>query len=288
MVTTKLKIQDKLPLTCTRIGTCCHGNLVFLNPWELLCLANEKKITASEFRDLYTDFGGIRMKFQGKKDARGKQACNQYIENFGCSVHLSRPLACRLFPLGRHIQSNEVNYIFQGKEFPCSNGCPEVFDLPHLSVGEYLKGQETETFENAQDAYLDLMQNIADIAFTLLLDTGLSESGETKTLNAWRMMGNDLPESLAEKIGVEWLDYLMIPEITKNLNDPISFAEIHNDLLQTKAQEKFAALQTNQELHEASALMMAIALYLAIGIGANSKNLVEHWIETAKNHGAKE
>ena len=64
--------------------------------------------------------------------------------------------------------------------------------------------------------------------------------------------------------------------------------EIHNELLQTKAQEKFAALQTNQELHEASALMMAIALYLAIGIGANSKNLVEHWIETAKNHGAKE
>lgn len=288
MISTKLKLQDKLPLTCTRTGACCHGNLVKLNPWELSILAKGKKITIREFRDLYTEFGGIRLKFNGNTDSNGRQSCNLYSESHGCSVHLSRPLACRLFPLGRQIQSNEVNYIYQGDEFPCSVGCPDVINLPHLSVGEYLKGQETETFENAQDVYLDLMQNIADIAFTLLLDTGLFESGETKTLNAWRMMGNDLPESLEEKIGVEWLDYLMIPEITKNLNDPISFAEIHTDLLQTKAQEKFAALQTNQELHEASVLMMAIALYLAIGIGANSKILAEYWIEIAKSHGAKE
>ena len=288
VVTTKLKNQDKLPLTCARTGTCCHGNLVFLNPWELRCLADEKKITPREFRELYCDLGGIRLKFQGKKDVRGKQACNQYIENFGCSVHIARPLACRLFPLGRQIQNNEVNYIFQGEDFPCSNGCPEVFDLPHLSVGEYLEGQETDKFEKAQDAYLELIQNLADVAFIFLLDSGLFEDKNDQTLKKWRALGFELPESLAEKIGVEWLDYLMIPTITAELDDPISFAQTHNDLLQSLAQEKFGSLQSNQELHEASVLMMTLALYLAIAIGANSKNLVEHWIETAKNHGAKE
>ena len=52
MITTKLRIQDSLPLTCSRGGTCCHGNTVLLNPWELARLAQEKKITPREFRDL--------------------------------------------------------------------------------------------------------------------------------------------------------------------------------------------------------------------------------------------
>jgi Fe-S-cluster containining protein len=286
MQTTKLSIQSILPLTCARIGACCHGNQVLLNPWELFCLANEKKITPREFRDLYCENGGTRLRFNGKVDRRGKSACSQYIDNFGCSVHLGRPLACRLYPLGRQIQSNEVHYMFQGDEFPCLDGCPEVLELAQLSVGEYLKGQITAQFEKAQDGYLELMQNIADMAFELLLETGLAESGDQKTLPLWRKMGNELPEELAERIGHEWLDCLLIPEILDN--DPITFTQKHNDLLQLKAQEKFGALQTNQELHEASVLLMGVALHLARGLGANPINLAEHWIATAKNHGAQE
>ena len=288
MITTKLDLHDKLPLTCSRKGICCHGNLVYINPWELVCLATEKNISPNEFRNLYCDFGGIRLRFNGKTDSRNKSACSQYIENFGCSVHRGRPLACRLFPIGRQIQNEEVNYIFQGIEFPCLNGCSEVTELPHLSVAEYLKGQETDKFEQAQDAYLDLMQNIADIAFTLLLDTSLTTSGNTETLQQWRKMGDELPETLANRISQEWLDYLMVPEIKENEEDPISFAQKHNELLQSKAQKEFETLQTNQEFQEASILIMAIALHLARAIGADPKSLSELWIETAKEHGALE
>jgi len=201
---------------------------------------------------------------------------------------LGRPLSCRLYPLGRQIQSEEVHYIYQGDKFPCLEGCPEVLGLPQLSVDEYLKGQLTDKFEQAQDAYLDLMQNLADIAFVLLLDTGLAESGDTKTLPLWRKMGNELPEELAARIGQEWIDCLMLPEIIDDLDDPTSFARKHNDLLQLKAQEKFGAAQTNQELHEASVEIMGVAMHLARAIGANPETLAEHWIDTAKNHGAKE
>lgn len=288
MITTKLSLQDKLPLTCSRTGTCCHGKLVLLNPWELACLAREKKITTREFRDLYCEFGGIRLRFDGKIGWREQHACSQYIDNFGCSVHLGRPLSCRLYPLGRQIQSKEVHYMFQGNIFPCLDGCPEVSGLPYLTVGEYLKGQETDEFEKAQDEYLDLMQNLADIAFELLLDTGLAESGDKETLPLWRKMGNELPEVLADRIGPEWIDCMMLPEIPGDLEDPVSFARKHNDLLRLKAQEKFGALQTNQELHEASVLMMGVALHLARGLGAEPEILAEHWITTAQNHGAKE
>ena len=214
MVTTKLTIHDKLPLTCSRTGTCCHGKLVLLNPWELLSLAREKKITPREFRDRYCDFGGIRLRFDGEIGWKEQQACSQYIPNFGCSVHLGRPLSCRLYPLGRQIQSEQVHYMYQGSEFPCLEGCPEVSELPHLSVGEYLKGQLADAFEQAQDAYLDLMENLADIAFVLLLDTGLAQSGDRETLAQWRKMGNEFPEQLAATIGQEWIDCLMLPEIS--------------------------------------------------------------------------
>jgi uncharacterized protein len=287
-VTTKLNIQDKLPLTCSRTGTCCHGKLVLLNPWELACLAREKKITPREFRDLYCEFGGIRLRFDGEVGWKGQHACSQYIENFGCSVHVGRPLSCRLYPLGRQIQSEEAHYMYQGNVFPCLEGCPEVTKLPHLSVGEYLKGQLTDKFEKAQDEYLEVMQNLADIAFVLLLDTGLAKSGDKETLALWRKMGNENPEVLAARIGHEWIDCLMLPENSNDLEDPVSFARKHNDLLQLKAQEKFGTLQTNRELHEASVLIMGVALHLARGIGADPKILADHWIDTAKSHEAME
>lgn len=288
MKTTKLSLQDKLPLTCSRAGTCCHGNLVLLNPWELLCLAQEKQISPRQFRDLYCDFGGIRLRFNGTADKRGKPACSQYVENFGCSVHVGRPLACRLFPLGRQIQNEEVQYIFQGKTFPCLDGCPEVTSLPYLKVGEYLAGQLTDPFEKAQDAYLELMQNLADIAFTLLLDTGLAESGDTIILTKWREMGSLEADKLAERIGEEWIDYLLLPGISETLNDPVSFAQKHNELLHETAQQKFETLQSMEELSEASVLMMALALYLARALGADPKGLAEHWVEVAKENGALE
>lgn len=288
MITTKLKIQDRLPLTCSRTGTCCHGKSVLLNPWELVCLAKEKKMTPREFRDLFCEFGGIRLRFDGKSGWKGQPACSQYAGDSGCSVHAGRPLSCRLYPLGRQIQNGEGHYLYEGYEFPCLEGCPEVSGLPYLTVGEYLGGQKTDKFEKAQDEYLELMQNVADIAFALFLETGLAESGDTKTLPMWRKMGNEPPQVLADWIGCDWVDGLMLPPIFDNLEDPISFARKHNEILQLKAQEEFGALQTNQELHEASVLMMGVALHLSRGLGANPKDLAEHWIDIAKNHGGLE
>ena len=288
MQTTKLSTNSILPLTCSRSGTCCFGKAVMLNPWELLNFSKEKKITPREFKELYTELGGIRLLFNGNPDKKGQKACSQYIDNAGCSVHKGRPLACRLYPLGRQIQFDKAHYIYEGATFPCLTDCAEVLDLPKLSVGEYLKGQEADPFEKAQDAYLIVMQNIADIAFELLLESELTESGDTKTLNAWRVLGTDFPEVLVEKIGNDWLDSLMIPDITEDTENPVTFAEKHNNLLLLKAQEQFGSLQTLQELHEAAVLMIGVALHLAKGLGADAKEISEHWIKIAKNHGAKE
>ena len=288
MQNTILKLSDELPLTCSRSGNCCHGNKVLLNPWELACLAGEKKLSAREFRDLYTEWSGVRLRFNGAVGYSGKMACSQYANEIGCSVHVGRPLACRLFPLGRQIQNGETSYIHPGEAFPCIDGCAEVLNLPYQSVSEYMIGQQTENWELAQNAYLELLQLLADIAFELLLDSGLAESGNKTTLQQWRLMANESPEQLAGRIGQQWLDNLTIPNVSHNIQQPTLFYKQHVELLQEQLQVSFGAVQTLEEFHEAAVLVMAMALLLSIAVGTEPRLLVSHWIEIAKNNGALE
>lgn len=283
-----LNPSDVLPLTCSRSGNCCHGNKVLLNPWELACLANEKKLSTREFRDLYTAWSGIRLWFNGNVGYNGKQACNLYATGTGCSVHVARPLACRLFPLGRQIRNGETIYMHQGEVFPCLEGCNEVLDLPYISVADYLVEQQTKSWEVAQNAYLEVVQLLADIAFELLLDSGLAESDDKETLRQWRLMANESPEQLADRIGPEWLDYLTIPDLSSNIQQPQLFCEQHAAILQEQLQATFGNAQTVEELQKATVTVMALALFLSVAVGANPRLLASHWIEIAKNNGARE
>ncbi|MEN8928703.1 MAG: YkgJ family cysteine cluster protein [Flavobacteriales bacterium] len=283
MITTKLKPEDKLPLTCSRTGTCCHGKTVWLNPWELSLIAREKKISRKEFIEQFCDFGGIKLKFEGEIGWKGMKSCSQYIPNFGCSVHEGRPLACRLYPLGRQLQSGKIEYIHEGKEFPCLEGCPEVLNLPFMTVSEYITGQEAGVFEKAQDVNLEMMQRLADIAFELFLDTGLAKSGDTKTLEEWVNLGEISPDELNQKIGQDWLKALVLPEI-ENTDNPEVFTGRHSQLLLEKAQESFGGLQTFEEVRNASVLIMAITLQLARSFGADPASLSQYWVEIAKGN----
>ncbi len=287
-ITTRLSLNDQLPLTCSRTGTCCHGKMVRLNPFELACLANTKGVTPREFYDRYCNSGGVILRFDGAPGWKKMTACSQYVNGFGCSVHQGRPLACRLYPLGRQKQGEKIYYMHEGKAFPCLEGCPEVVELPRLSVAEYIAGQQTQNFETAQDGYLEVMQSLADIAFAILLESGLAQSGDRQTLRSWRRMGQDTPEKLAAGLRIDWLNLLMLPEIAVDSQNPVSFIEQHNQLLQNKAQQAFETLDNTDALREASILMMGLALHLGRGLGAEPAELAEHWIKTAKQHGARD
>ena len=138
--------------------------------------------------------------------------------------------------------------MYKGSDFPCMEECPEVLDLPQLSVAAYIEGQATRCFEVAQDEYLELMQDLADSAFALLLESGLAESGDRQTLRLWREMGREEPEQLPERLGPEWIDLLMLPELVDGLNDPIAFSRQHHDLLLSKAQESFECVPNHWSL----------------------------------------
>jgi Fe-S-cluster containining protein len=289
---TNIALTDSLPLTCSRDGACCHGKMVCLNPWELACLAAAKDLTSAVFRDRYCEFGGIRLRFDITADSatvwKELPECSLYVPDCGCSVYGSRPLVCRLYPFGRLRSGNELHYIHQGSSFPCMVSCPAVLDLPYKTVADYLAGQEVMAGETAQDNYLEIMQQLADYAFILLLESGLAASGDQLTLRLWRKLGKNNPEHSAEFIGPEWINRLMLPDIGDLLTDPAAFARRHSEMLESQIQASFSNLGDLAALREASGLMMGLALHLGRGLGANPAVLAEHWITTAKELGAGE
>jgi len=289
---TRLALTDSLPLTCSRDGVCCHGKVVCLNPWELACLAAAKGLTPADFRDQYCEFDGIRLRFDITADSaavwKGLPECSLYVPDRGCSVYGSRPLVCRLYPFGRMRSGNKLHYIHQGRSFPCLVSCPAVLDLPYQTIAEYLVGQKVKAGETAQDNYLEIMQQLADYAFMLLLETGLASSGDQLTLRLWRKLGKNDPGQLAKYIGSEWINHLMLPNTGDLLNDPAAFACRHSEMLESQIQALFSNLADFAALCQASGLMMGLALHLARGLGANPAELVEHWIMTAKELGACE
>ena len=280
----KITTSEVLPLTCTREGSCCHGNQVLLNPWELALLASHNKLTSRDFKNTFTEDGGIRLKFNGKENKYLKKSCSLYSGEIGCSSHENRPLACRLFPIGRQIQENKSAYFFEGEQFPCFKECPDVTNLKTLKLKEYLNSQKVKNHEYAQDAYLEVTQNLADIALTLLLDTNLTNVEQRKTIQKWKNLGGFTLEELTQNTDEEIINLITIPEINVSLSNPKKFIEAHNEILQLYIQKKYNISQTKKEIIITCVEAMEMSLLISAAIGANILELSVHWIETALSH----
>ena len=134
---------------------------------------------------------------------------------------------------------------------------------------------------------MEVVQALADIAFMLLLETGLAESTEHKTVALWRAMSHDTPDDLAQRLGKEWLGQLLLPNIEQNPENAADFIQQHNLFLQEAIQEKCDTLENLDQIQELCVLVLAMALYLARSLGAETKQLASHWINTAIQNGAK-
>lgn len=283
---TMLREDSLLPLTCARLGACCHDKDIRLNPYEIARLAGYGGMSVPDFFAAHTLPGGLRMRM-GESGRGGRGACCLYEPGAGCRAHPARPLACRLYPLGRQLRAGEAAYFHEGREFPCLKPCPPVRDLPQLTVADYLRGQEITETLRAQDLYLELVQDLAEGALVLLLDSGLAASGERQTLGLWRVVARMDDAARADYIGRDWLRELLTPDIVLSEAGAENFISEHHRRLQERAQREFASLASIETLREASARMMALALHLACGCGIEPCEPLEVWLKTARAHGAQ-
>ncbi len=279
--TTTLAPTDLLPLTCTREGTCCHGKIVWLNPWELARLAAGRNLSAPAFRAAHVDHG-IRLRFTGPPGKLGA-ACSQYGADQGCLAHPQRPLACRLYPLGREKRGKDQRYVYEGVTFPCLTGCPNVTTLPRLAVADYLAQQGVGPGETAQDAYVDMAKDLAEGAFVVLFDSGLAKTTGAEVLARWQTMIQMNHAQRVAAIGPQWFDRLTAPAISSDIEQPAEWIAAHRADFQHAAQESFGTLRDAAHLADASVRFLALAMHVMQAVGAaDPHDIGTRWLRAAQ------
>jgi Fe-S-cluster containining protein len=267
--------DERLQLTCTRLGTCCHGHQIFVCPWELVRLAQGLGLGVAEFRDRYTDCGGSRLIFagpalgSGPDSHRGKPACSLYDPAAGCSAHRHRPLVCRLYPLGRQRRDGRTIYHQIGERLPCFELCPTVTELPALTVGDYLASQDIAAAEAAHDAYAALAYGMVKAALVI---TRHVDAAEAAGLPAWFAGLRQLTASeRPARIPGSWLDRLTLPPAGLPHDDPAAFVSAHGQALALALQAEFAAATAPDALLQAARLYLVLALHLGATVGTDAE-----------------
>jgi uncharacterized protein len=128
---------------CHRCCQCCYHKEIQVNPYEVARLAANLGQTTTEFRATWTrDNAGTTL----KQTETG--AC-VFLGQEGCTVHADRPLACRLYPLGRFLLPEGTESFVPIEPAPHSAG---EFTAEG-TIATFLESQEVEPFIKASDEY---------------------------------------------------------------------------------------------------------------------------------------
>jgi uncharacterized protein len=85
--------QSPFSYVCNACGRCCRDKAIALSPYDVLRLARAAGITTAEATRSFTIRRGSSLRFNDN----GRCAA---LDGLRCGVHVGRPLACRLYPLG--------------------------------------------------------------------------------------------------------------------------------------------------------------------------------------------
>lgn len=138
--------QSPFSYTCRQCSRCCYGKHIRLNPYELIRLAEALGCSTGEVIARYTE-DGIAL---AVRDVPGTPCV--FLGEHGCRVHSGRPAACRLYPLGRILDSQGNESFCEVTPHPRSEGIYST----EGTVADYLAAQEVEPYFEAAEEYYQL------------------------------------------------------------------------------------------------------------------------------------
>src|SRR5260221_1154880 len=129
---------------------CCFGKVIPLGPYEVARLAHNRGITTAEFLTTHTTRNGTAL-------LSGDDGGCVFLDEHGCSVHADRPLACRLYPLGRIVGANGVEYFVEVEPHPET---ASVYGTDG-TVSDYVTTQGIDAYTRAADLYHEVLVKVA-------------------------------------------------------------------------------------------------------------------------------
>lgn len=184
---TGLSRHSAFGYSCNRCLSCCRFKTIQLNPYEIARMAGNRYVSTTEFIDRFTINSGTFLK--SKQDG----TCI-FLDAEGCSVHPDRPLVCRLYPLGRHVDFLGVETFSQMES---EEGCQGLFS-ENSTIEQFLEEQDARPFMGAADRYLDLLWHLLE----RLKEQG-AESSESETILKTVQI---VSEGHSDEYDLSWMD----------------------------------------------------------------------------------
>jgi Fe-S-cluster containining protein len=131
------------------VSNCCTKSApIVLNPYEIALICRETGMSYEDLLDI-VDTGRARG-FPLVMLPR-YPACH-FFTGKGCGIYGARPLACRLFPLGR-VFDGGTSYIVH----PGVNACGGIASAPSRTVGDYLRSQDVDAQIRMADRWIEFV-----------------------------------------------------------------------------------------------------------------------------------
>lgn len=142
--------DSRFAYQCKACGRCCRGKLIPVNPYEIASIAEHLSMTTTQVLARYTSNGGATLKCLDETDA-----CAFFGER-GCEVHPARPLACRLYPLGRQVTAGGEELFAEVVSHPQCEALREGDG----TVADWLAAQGAAPFLEASERYVALLRRM--------------------------------------------------------------------------------------------------------------------------------
>ena len=146
---------DLMQLSCGTGGcasNCCKASApIVLNPYEIALICRESNMSYEDLLDVVdTDRAAGFPLIMLPRDP----VCHFWTEE-GCRIYNARPLACRLFPIGRVYDGIQSRFVLPGR-----NTCTGLAPDPARTVGDYLKTQDAALHIRMADRWIEFVNEI--------------------------------------------------------------------------------------------------------------------------------
>ena len=178
---------DLLQLSCGVNGcssNCCTKSApIILNPYEIAMICNASGMSYEDLLDIVdTD----RAKGFPLVMLPRDPACHFWTGK-GCRIYQARPLACRLYPLGRVFDHGASHIVL-----PELNVCSGLNPSASMNVADYLRAQDTALFMTMADHWIEFVSHIEQLP--------LADAPVTSVAFHMLVYSPDTPPAPAEQI----------------------------------------------------------------------------------------
>ena len=175
--------------TCGRCSSCCHNQKIQVNPYEIARMASCIDVSTTEFINGYTEKG---VYLKRRVDGR----CI-FVGADGCGIHPHRPMVCRLYPLGRTVDTSGTE-TFSVVATP--SWCKGTFEKSG-TIASYLDLAGLAPYMQAADRYLKLFEKLALTVKKDILNGNMEHPPASMLVTP----GRDLPEGYPALLDIDGL-----------------------------------------------------------------------------------